>query len=100
MSSKSSRSLMPLPFFRWRRGTTARQQGQVDFSAGARQAGRRRSIGMTDGAAAIIEKLNLAPHPEGGWYRETWRPEAPPGERAGATAIHFLLEAHQRSHWH
>lgn len=53
-----------------------------------------------DDARAIIERLALAPHPEGGWYRETWRAEAPPGERAGATAILFLLEAGQRSHWH
>lgn len=51
-------------------------------------------------AAAIIARLGLAPHPEGGWYRETWRAESAAGERAGATAIHFLLEAHQRSHWH
>lgn len=49
---------------------------------------------------AIIDRLALAPHPEGGWYRETWRAEAPPGERATATAIYFLLEAGQRSHWH
>lgn len=49
---------------------------------------------------ALIEDLRLLPHPEGGWYRETWRAEAPEGERAGATAILFLLEAHQRSHWH
>jgi predicted cupin superfamily sugar epimerase len=56
---------------------------------------------MTDEtAAAIIERLGLAPHPEGGWYRQTWRAEAAPGERPRATAIHFLLEAHQRSHWH
>lgn len=48
----------------------------------------------------IIEKLGLAPHPEGGWYRETWRAPAPNGERSGGTAIHFLLEAGQRSHWH
>lgn len=51
-------------------------------------------------AKAIIERLGLSPHPEGGWYRETWRAEAKAGERASATAIHFLLEAHQRSHWH
>lgn len=51
-------------------------------------------------ARAIIERLGLAPHPEGGWYRETWRAEASPGSRAAATAIHFLLEAGQRSHWH
>lgn len=51
-------------------------------------------------AEAIIDKLGLKPHPEGGWFRETWRAEAAPGERASATAIHFLLEAGQRSHWH
>jgi len=51
-------------------------------------------------AAAIIGKLGLEPHPEGGWFRETWRADAAPGERASATAIHFLLEQGQRSHWH
>jgi hypothetical protein len=44
--------------------------------------------------------LNLEPHPEGGWYRQTWRADAACGERAAGTAIHFLLESHQRSHWH
>ncbi|ATE63208.1 cupin domain-containing protein [Rhizorhabdus dicambivorans] len=47
---------------------------------------------------ALIERLGLAPHPEGGWYRETWR-EGTEG-RGHATAIYFLLEAGQRSHWH
>ncbi len=51
-------------------------------------------------ADAIIARLGLQPHPEGGWYRETWRAEATPGERAGATAILFLLDAGERSHWH
>ncbi|TCM19003.1 hypothetical protein EDF56_104538 [Novosphingobium sp. PhB165] len=50
--------------------------------------------------AGIIARLGLEPHPEGGWYRETWRAEAAEGARPTATAIHFLLEAHQRSHWH
>lgn len=52
--------------------------------------------------AAIIERLGLAPHPEGGWYRETWREGPSDGEagRGHATAIYFLLEAGQRSHWH
>lgn len=52
--------------------------------------------------AAIIERLGLTPHPEGGWYRETWR-EGVGREgdgRGHATAIYFLLEAGQRSHWH
>ena len=51
-------------------------------------------------AAAIIARLDLQPHPEGGWYRETWRADAAPGARAGGTAILFLLEAGQSSHWH
>jgi predicted cupin superfamily sugar epimerase len=56
--------------------------------------------GLPDDPASLIAALALEPHPEGGWYRETWRTEAAPGDRASATAIHFLLEAHQRSHWH
>ena len=42
----------------------------------------------------------MGAHPEGGWYRETWRAPAARGERSGGTAILFLLEAGQRSHWH
>ncbi|UZW53619.1 cupin domain-containing protein [Sphingobium sp. JS3065] len=52
------------------------------------------------GAKALIRSLDLAPHPEGGWYRECWRAKAEAGERAAGTTIYFLLEAHQRSHWH
>ncbi|MFP5319905.1 MAG: cupin domain-containing protein [Acidimicrobiia bacterium] len=44
--------------------------------------------------------LDLEPHPEGGWYRETWRADAPPGERSPGTAIYFLLRAGERSAWH
>lgn len=51
-------------------------------------------------AAAIIAALGLAPHPEGGWYRETFRAATADGERSAVTAIHFLLEAGQASHWH
>ena len=51
-------------------------------------------------AKHIINQLELAPHPEGGWYRETWRAEAPAGERTVGTAIYYLLEAEQFSHWH
>lgn len=52
------------------------------------------------GPRALIDLLGLAPHPEGGWYRETWRGAPMPGGRASGTAIHFLLEQGQRSHWH
>ena len=51
-------------------------------------------------ARALIEALGLQPHPEGGWYRETWRADAGEGDRASATAILFLLQAGERSHWH
>ena len=51
-------------------------------------------------ADEIIARLGLQPHPEGGHYRETWRADAAPGERAAGTAIHFLLKAGERSHWH
>jgi predicted cupin superfamily sugar epimerase len=55
---------------------------------------------MDEEAAALIAELGLARHPEGGWYRETWRAGAPEGIRAGGTAILFLLETGQCSHWH
>lgn len=51
-------------------------------------------------ARALIAALGLQPHPEGGWYAETWRAEAKAGARASGTAIYYLLEAGQRSHWH
>ena len=54
---------------------------------------------MSD-AQKLIETLGLAPHPEGGWYRETFRHANPAGGRALATAILFLLDANERSHWH
>ena len=48
----------------------------------------------------LIARLALAPHPEGGWYRETWRATSAGAERSAGTSILFLLEAGQRSHWH
>lgn len=51
-------------------------------------------------AADLIESLRLSPHPEGGWYRETWRAEPVGDARESGTAILFLLEEGQRSHWH
>jgi len=51
-------------------------------------------------AGEVIARLELAPHPEGGWYRETWRAPSPSGGRGLGTAILFLLEAGRRSHWH
>ena len=50
-------------------------------------------------ADALIETLRLAPHPEGGHYRQTWAgPDV--GGRPSGTAILFLLREGERSHWH
>ena len=51
-------------------------------------------------AQAIIDRLGLRPHPEGGHYGETYRHEAGDGGRGACTAIHYLLQAGERSHWH
>lgn len=51
-------------------------------------------------ADAIINQLGLRPHPEGGWYVETWRAAETTNGRAVGTAIYFLLKAGERSHWH
>ena len=51
-------------------------------------------------ADEVIERLGLVPHPEGGWYRETWRDLPADGGRGAGSAIYFLLDAHERSHWH
>jgi len=48
----------------------------------------------------IIAKLQLQPHPEGGFYRQTWIADAPDGERPAGTAIYFLLRDGGASHWH
>ncbi|OZA11143.1 MAG: cupin [Rhodobacterales bacterium 17-64-5] len=50
-------------------------------------------------AEDIIAALDLHPHPEGGWYRQTWAGPEIEGRPSG-TAILFLLRAGERSHWH
>ena len=51
-------------------------------------------------AADVIALLDLQPHPEGGWFTETWRAPAAPGERSAGTAIYYLLDRSDRAHWH
>ena len=52
-------------------------------------------------ADAIVARLGLQPHPEGGYYRETFRDTRTiDGGRAVSTAIYFLLARGQTSHWH
>lgn len=65
---------------------------------------------MPEEIDALVARLNLAPHPEGGFYRETYRAnEAIPnaglparfhGDRAQSTAIYYLLRAGDRSKLH
>ncbi|MBC7578478.1 MAG: cupin domain-containing protein [Tardiphaga sp.] len=56
---------------------------------------------MTETAAAIIARLELRPHPEGGHYRETFRDVRVDADgRSLSTAIYFLLRRGERSHWH
>lgn len=51
-------------------------------------------------ADEIIALLDLAPHPEGGYFRQTWIAEAGGGARPVGTCIYFLLKAGGASHWH
>ena len=55
-------------------------------------------------AAELITQLELVPHPEGGWYRETHRSaeliQTARGPRAALTSIYYLLETPQFSRWH
>ena len=48
----------------------------------------------------IIATLGMKPHPEGGHFVETWRHAPTGGGRGAGTAIYYLLEAGERSHWH
>jgi predicted cupin superfamily sugar epimerase len=49
-------------------------------------------------ADRLIQLLDLKPHPEGGYFRETFRD--PGNGRAHSTAIYFLLKAGEVSRWH
>ncbi len=51
-------------------------------------------------AASVIAALDLSPHPEGGYYRETWRDQPADGGRGMGTSILFLLRDGETSHWH
>ena len=61
---------------------------------------------MTDRIASdlspddVVKLLALAPHPEGGHFRETFREADPTGGRSLSTAILYLLATGERSHWH
>jgi predicted cupin superfamily sugar epimerase len=51
-------------------------------------------------AEEIVRLLGLSPHPEGGFYRETFRPASEEGNRGASTAIYYLLRRGEVSAWH
>jgi len=57
-------------------------------------------------AVALVDQLQLEPHPEGGYFREVYRsaslvqPEDARPRRASVTTIYFLLAAGEPSRWH
>ena len=59
---------------------------------------------MTGIRPATADRLDLQPHPEGGWFRRTWTSpiavDTPKGPRPAATCIHYLLQASELSAWH
>jgi uncharacterized protein len=63
-------------------------------------AGRNNSCMASDIADRLIVTLELQPHPEGGWYAETWRHRPPDGSRGAGSAIYFLLRQGEVSRWH
>ena len=61
---------------------------------------------MNPQVKALVDKLELLPHPEGGLFREIYRSvkrvsKGTSGEsRSALTAIYFLLASGQHSRWH
>ena len=51
-------------------------------------------------AKTIIEDLDLNPHPEGGWYRETFQSNIISHKRSIVSMIYYLLQEGEVSHWH
>ncbi|MGH6961650.1 MAG: cupin domain-containing protein, partial [Dongiaceae bacterium] len=58
------------------------------------------SDGPSQDGAALIARLGLRPHPEGGHYREVYRHAPPGGGRGDLTSIYYLLQAGELSRWH
>jgi predicted cupin superfamily sugar epimerase len=58
------------------------------------------SVSFAMSPQEIIATLGMKPHPEGGHFVETWRHQPTGGGRGAGTAIYYLLEAGERSHWH
>ena len=48
----------------------------------------------------VIRLLDLQPHPEGGWYRQTFKDTPADEDRPHSTAIYYMLQAEEMSAWH
>jgi hypothetical protein len=61
-------------------------------------------VPLPDTARALIDRHGLQPHPEGGWFRETWRAAhqvpTPFGRRPAGTVIAFLIGGEHVSRLH
>lgn len=55
---------------------------------------------VSDTAAALIKLLELTPHPEGGYYRQTYIDKPADGSRGKVSLVLYLLQAGEVSHWH
>jgi predicted cupin superfamily sugar epimerase len=64
------------------------------------QNARAAGVAVDSDVAALIERLGLAPHPEGGFFAETYRSPRNAGDRAVSTAIYFLITAANPSRLH
>ena len=62
--------------------------------------GRESDPDSSEDYREIIRVLDLKPHPEGGFYRETWRERPAGGGRGAGTAIYFLLPRGVENRWH
>jgi len=51
-------------------------------------------------ADQLVSRLGLCRHPEGGFYRETFRLGSPAGGRGALSLIYFLVRSGQASAWH
>lgn len=57
-------------------------------------------MSVSDETRKLIDTLRLKPHPEGGWYRETYRDIPEGGGRGALTQIYYLLSVGEVSAWH
>ncbi len=99
LDTRSTRRREPFPRHRSRPSPDERTLDD-DLDAVRPSAGQTGPMPDPTTADDVIARLGLKPHPEGGWYAETWRHEPGPVGRPAGTAIYYLLAAGQRSHWH